>query len=67
LRGHEVKSDDDPDPMLDQIHRQCRQLIVLAFCPTIFDPEAAAGADAGLDQTLLKGSRQRQWRREPFV
>jgi hypothetical protein len=39
----------------------------LAFCPTIFDPEAAAGADTGLDQTLLEGSRQRQWRREPFV
>jgi hypothetical protein len=53
--------------MVDQIRCQRRKSIVLTFCPTIFDPKTGARTNAGLNQTLLEGSRQRQWRWQPFV
>jgi hypothetical protein len=43
--------------MLDQIHRQCGQSIVLTFRPSIFDLETAACANAGVNQSLLEGTR----------
>jgi hypothetical protein len=53
--------------LLDEVSRQCRQSFVLTLCRAILDPQAAARANASLDQPLLKGSRQRQWRSQPFV
>jgi hypothetical protein len=43
------------DPTLDQLVRQCRQLLVLAACPAVLNREGAALDEARLAEALVKG------------
>jgi hypothetical protein len=55
-RGHHATGcDDHRHSPLNQFSRQCRQLIVMVFCPAVFDLYVVALSVARIGQTLADG------------